>query len=139
MAAIFMWRLKAQQVLTTTLYPVDANDGLDLSLALTKGTLAEIPHDELTVTEELISASYIQTRWFLTDAYEDSLTATEELVSASYTQVRWFFTDSYEESLTVTEELVDATYIRKLVEADSPDEGLQFSLAIKDTCSMGLV
>ena len=141
MAAIFMWRVNEVEVLTTTLYPLDVNDGLEISTSFSFGSMPEIPSDAAETTYSLLNGTYTQLRWFFTDGpYEDSAENLYSLLDGTYTQLRWFHVDGpYDDSAENLYSLLDGTHIRKRVEADSPDEKLDISATIRNTCTMELV
>lgn len=140
MAAIYMWPVEDQIILTTTLYPVEVVEGLQFGISLDSGRMEPIPMDYLEYTQDIIGGSYIQKRWFYTDGpYIESLEYTQDIIGGSYIQKRWFYVDGpYEESVEYTQDVIGGTYIRKKIEADSTDESLQLSVTI-GTCSMGLI
>ena len=114
MAAIYMWPVDDQILLTTTLYPVDAVEKLEISCAPLSGWLAPIPSESLETAHSVIDMSYVQARWYLEDG-------------------------PYEDELETAHTVLDMTYVRKKVEADSPDEGLQLAITIETTCTMDAI
>ena len=143
MAAIYMWRGLNRLVLTTTLYPVEVADSLELSVSVSGGNMDQIPMDYLSTTHALISATYIQTRWYFEHDEEDFLATTHDLVSATYIQKRWYYTADEEDFLSTTHALIDASYIRRLVKVDTgssgkPYEELQLAIAIHTASRMEL-
>ena len=144
MAAIYMWPLDYQVILTTTLYPVDANDGVLLAATISGGYMNLLPYDEVqTANEDMWYAEYIQTRWFYEDGpYDDFVnTFDENILSSVYTQTRWFYEDGpYDDFVnTFDEDLLDIQYLLKGVFADAPEEMLQLSATITTNCDMGLI
>jgi len=142
MAAIYMWFSDEETiVLTTTLYPVDVSDGLVFSATVSGGQMGEIWGDFNTAAIGPVSASYIQKRWYLfDDAGEDFNTAAIGPVSASYIQKRWYlFDDAGEDFNTAAIGPVSGSNRYLLVEGDTPDESLQISITINDTCTMDLI
>lgn len=141
MAAIYMWPTDNQIILTTTLYPVDVQDGLTFSARVSGGAMAEIAKDYITSDLGAISASYVQKRWYYTDdAGEDFTTSGFGAISASYVQKRWyFFEDAGEEFITSGFGAISASLRNLLVIGDTPDESLQISITINNTCTMELI
>jgi hypothetical protein len=137
MAAIYQW-FDTTIYVTTTLYPVEAFDGIDISVTIDSGSMTALPGEGIDVAHDLISGTYTQLRWFYTDGpYTDGLDVTHDLVAGTYTQLRWFYTDGpYNEGIDVTHDLVAGSYDQVLIEADSPDEGLDLSIAIETSSSM---
>jgi len=126
--------------LSSKLYPLNAQDAMAFSTGFLSGWKAPIPQESIQYTQDALSGSYIQKRWYFTDGpYEESLEYTQDVLSASYIQKRWFFVDGpYEESIQYTQDVLEASYEPKLIFADTPDEKLQLSMRI-GTCSMDLI
>ena len=144
MAAIYGYKFGIEVIYTTTLYPLESTDSMEITASVDGGSMELIPYDSLSVDHALISASYTQTRWYFTYFAEDFLAMDHALISASYIQTRWYFTDAYEDSLSVDYALIDASYIPKLVMAATgssgkPYEELQLSVTISNTCTMELI
>jgi len=141
MAAIYMWPVDDQILLTTTLYPVDAVEKLEISCAPLSGWLAPIPSESLETAHSVIDMSYVQARWYLEDGpYEDELETAHTVLDMTYVQTRWYLEDGpYDDELESAHTVLDMTYVRKKVEADSPDEGLQLAITIETTCTMDAI
>lgn len=142
MAAIYMWRVDEQLLLTTTLYPAEAVESMNIGATIVDGAMPLIPWDALqTYNDDLKSISYTQVRWFYEDGpYDDALETTDDLLSMSYTQVRWFYEDGpYEDGLVVTSDLRSITYTLKGVLADAELEKLYLGARITTDCSMELI
>ena len=141
MAAIYMWPVDDQILLTTTLYPVEVNDSLEINVTLSGGFLELIPGSSLESTQTILDGTYTQVRWFYTDGiYDSDLESTQDMEDGTYVQVRWFYRDGpYDDNLESTQVMLDGTYISKLVAADTPDEKLQLALAINNNCSMDAI
>ena len=115
MAAIYMWFSDEEIiVLTTTLYPVDAEDYLQLAGSIVSGTMT-LPY---------------------TDHAIDILPA--EFVSASYIQKRWYYEYGPDEDHfeILAAEFVSTSYIRIRVIGEAPPEELQLDFTIKNTSTM---
>jgi len=141
MAAIYMWPVDDQILLTTTLYPVEVVDSLQVGLTFSGGFLDLIPGSDFQSTQLMQDGTYIQVRWFYEDGpYDSDLASTQGMEDGTYIQVRWFYEDGpYDSDLQSTQTLLDGTYVSKLIEADTPDEELQLALTINDTCSMDAI
>jgi len=141
MAAIYMWPVDDQILLTTTLYPVEVVDSLQLSVAISAGGMFEIASSEIEATFGVEDGTYIQLRWFYSDGpYDSDIEATFGTEDGTYIQLRWFYTDGpYDSDIEATFGMEDGTLVNKLVTADTPDEALQLSLAINNTCTMDAV
>ncbi len=140
MAAIFVW-LGSQTILTTTPYPIDVADNIQLAITFSGGFLDLIPESDLQSTQDMQDGTYIQVRWFYEDGpYDSDLQSTQDMQDGTYIQVRWFYEDGpYDSDLQSTQIMLDGTYETKLVIADSPDEKLQMAITINDTCTMDLI
>jgi hypothetical protein len=134
MAAIYMWRQGEVTVITTTPYPLDATDGMDVVLSFSEGALTDVPVDEVqTYDITAFDGSYTQLRWFYTYGPDtDEVQSTNVTAfDGSYTQLRWFYTygPDTDEAQTTDISAFDGAYNLKLVEADSPDEEIDISFA----------
>jgi hypothetical protein len=138
MAAIYMWPIDNQVILTTTLYPVEVVDSLQLSASISTGWMALIPIDYLEHTIGNVVITYVQERWFYSDGpYTDYLEHTIDDLVFTYVQERWFYVDGpYTDYLEHTLDNLEFTYIRKRIEVDTPDELLQLSCSINANCTM---
>ena len=141
MAAIYMWPVDDQILLTTTLYPVEVVDSLQISVTMNLGDMFLLPHSEFQSTFGMEDGTYTQLRWFYSDGpYDSDLQSTFGMENGTYTQLRWFYEDGpYDSDLQSTFAMLDGTLINKLVIADTPDESLQLNVVINNTCSMELV
>jgi len=142
MAAIYMWPVDNQIILTTTLYPVEVVESIQLGAVIKDGSMWEIPFDEVATTHDLLSGSYTQLRWWYSDGpYQDDVSTTHDLLSGTYVQLRWWYTDGpYDDEVATTHDLISASHIRGLVIGDTPDEELQLGAAIYPAgCSMELI
>lgn len=141
MAAIYQPKRWENYWLTTTPYPVDVAEGLVIGCSPAGGTLTLVPFDNVETTFAVQGMNYTQTRWFYTDGpYDDEVETTFSVEEMLYYQTRWFYTDGpYDDEVETTFAVIDFSYIGKLVEADTPDESIQMSIAIMNTCSMDAV
>ena len=140
MAAIYSWFPEAQQLLTTTLYPIDTTETMSISISLTSGTMEPIAFEELEYSFDVVAGSYTQIRWFYTDGpYTDEVEYTFDVVAGSYTQIRWFHTDAYDDEIEYTFDVVAGEYNQVRVYADTPDEELQLSISIDADGTMELI
>lgn len=127
--------------LSSSLYPVPQVDAMVFGVEINEGSLDPIPQMDLKHTFEALDGTLEQTRWFYYDGpYFMDLKHTFEALDGTLVQTRWFYYDGpYEMDLKHTFEALDGTLENKLVEADTPDEGLQMTLVINDTCTMDAV
>lgn len=141
MAAIYMWPVDEQLLLTTTLYPIDVAENIICSISFSNGSMEPIPSENATLQAGELVGSYAQTRWFHEyDAGTEAVTLEAGELTGSYTQTRWFHEyDAGVEAVTLEAGELIGTYSRTKVWADSEDEELEFSVAISaSNCSMTL-
>lgn len=138
MAAIYGWYGSNVLLLTTTLYPVDVDDSMELSITINIGSMTLIPLDNLETSHEVMDGLYVQERWFYSDGpYEDSLETSQIVMDGTYVQERWFYSDGpYDDSIDTSHEVMNGSYVNKRVEADTPDEELQLAISIDSSCTM---
>lgn len=141
MAAIYTPQWVLDLELTTTLYPVEAIESLELSIAVTESRMSLLPADEVAVTMDVGTATNIQLRWFYSDGpYDDDVAVTFGAEDGSYVQLRWFYTDGpYDDDVAVTFDVGAASNVNKLIEADAGIEELQLSIAIDTNSTMDLI
>jgi len=140
MAAIFMWRQIEEAVLTTTLYPIEVNDAMAVSITVSASSMDLVPLDNIQATYAMVDGTYTQLRWFLTDGpYDEDIQATYAMIDGTYTQLRAFLTDGpYDEDIQATYAMIDGTLTNKLVEGYD-EEFLLPSLTITTDSTMDLV
>jgi hypothetical protein len=123
---------------STTLYPVDAGDSVELGGVLSYGHMMEMPIDEVAMGYSMHDGTYEQVIWYIDYGPDiDEVEMGFDMQGSTYEQVIWYIdygpdTDEVEMGF----DLVDGTLINKLVEADSPDESLQLGCAIDSSSSM---
>lgn len=144
MAAIYMWPVDNQILLTTTLYPVDVTDAIAMSITFTDGTMLPIPSAEITGSFGMgPTGDLVQLRWFYTDGPYDGEVAGSFGMGDDGTlvQLRWFYVDGpYDGEIGGTFGMGPGGALTQLVVfADTPDESLQLSITINDTCTMDLI
>ena len=141
MAAIYQWFEENQTLLTTTLYPVETVEALQISGEVSGGALIAIPVEDIEGSADIVNMTYIQQRWFYEDGpYDDGIQGDADIVNMTYVQQRWFITDGpYDESIEGSADVVNITNVNKRVEADTPDESLQIGFEIANTSSMTAV
>jgi hypothetical protein len=130
-----------EHILSSTLYPVPQIDAIVFGISVDGGAMYPLPSSDLKHTFEALGGTLIQTRWFYYDGpYDSDLKHTFEALGGTLIQTRWFYYDGpYDSDLKHTFEALDGTLVNKLVEADTPDEGLQMSAVIENTCTMDAI
>lgn len=129
MAAIYQWFVGDEVVYTTTLYPIDVTDGLQLYAATNPyGNLTIFPVDN-TTTDSSVTDIYIEVL-LLTSNVEDDYTTTDSSVTNIYIDLLLQTGDVGDDS-TTTDSSVTQIYIDELlVTCDTPDESLQLSCTV---------
>lgn len=144
MAAIYIPPWPIAEQFTTTLYPVDTSEFLQLGAVIGECSTKEIPKDYIgTTSKAMLDGTYEQKRWF----YEYTIGVDyvgptgKEMLDGTYIQKRWFYELTIDADYigTTGKEMLDGTYIRKKVIADSPLELLQLNATISASCSMEAV
>ena len=144
MAAIYCppWPLEV----TTTPYPVEVFDKIELTISFDDGYMGELPHSEATIDFGSTGGSWSQERWFSSDGpYDSDGTIDFDSPGGRWLQVRWFYEDGpYDSNATIGFGAVDGLWKNKLVVADTgstnkPYEELQLNIAISPDCAMELI
>ena len=143
MAAIYMWPPKPGTtiVLTTTLYPVEVVDAIVFGVSINAGFMALLPASDMTFSMGTADGLFVQERWFTSDGpYDSDMAFSMGTDDGLFVQERWFFSDGpYDSDMAFSMGTDDGLFENKLVIADTPDEKLQLSIAIDDTCTMDLI
>jgi hypothetical protein len=142
MAAIYMWPIDDGVVVTTTLYPVEAQDSLAYSMDIQAGAMELIPSLNVTGGADLGNGSYEQLRWYFDHTFPpDNVTGAADLGDGTYIQLRWYYEDTFDpDNVTGAADLgPGGGYLRLKIEADSEDELLQLAADVSNSCSMDLV
>ena len=135
MAAIYQWLGRTYQLLTTTLYPIEAVESLSFDGDITYGSMSPVQSEAYATDGDVISATLIQllleygpdTEEYATDG---------DVISATLIQLLLEYGPDAEAYRT-DGDVISATLELKLVEVDTPDEELQFDGDIKPSgCSM---
>jgi hypothetical protein len=141
MAAIYMWPLDNQIVLTTTLYPVDVTDSLKFSASFSSGRMLPIPVDHINVAHDVIEATYEQKRWWWEDGpYLDDFNVAHDVIEATFIQKRWWWEDGpYLDQLNVSHDVIEITMINKGVDVETSIEKMKIFARIDTTSTMDAV
>lgn len=143
MAAIYVPAQVRTVVMTTTLYPVEADESVVFGIKVAAASMDLLAvSGPSTVVIGMLGGTLIQERWFIEDGPYDSGPSTIELgmLGGTLIQERWFITDGPYDSgpSTIALGMLGGTLINKLVIVDSPDELLQLNARIS-SCSMDLI
>ena len=125
------------QTLTTTLYPVEAYDGLKFGVSIGAASMSKIPIESNTVSFEALSGTLQQILKDGGDYFESNTVTFEGLDGTLVTLFK--SVPSKFESNTVTFESLDGTLESKLVTAYTNPEGLLFGAGLNAAqCTMTL-
>lgn len=129
MAAIYQWFVGDEVVYTTTLYPIDVTDGLQLYAATNPyGNLSIFPVD-YTTTDANISDVYLDVVLLSGDTGED-YTTTDSSIPNIYIDLLLQSGDTGEDYSTTDSSMIDIYIDELLVTCDTPDESLQLSCTV---------
>jgi len=135
MAAIYMWFEAGIEFLTTTLYPIEMIDELQLNFNITDSSMSPIPQDSLNLSYGMNGVILNQ----ILIAYGpnlDELDISAGLVSVLLNQILLSYGPNQDE-LDISYDLVNVQLVSLLVTADTPDEKLQLDFNISSSgCSM---
>ena len=126
MAAIYQWFETDIQYLTTTLYPVEAIDGMSLSLEPIEGSMRLVPDEHLKMSASFISGDLVQV-YQVTGPYDEQLEMSATFISGDLVQV-YLSTGPYDEQLEMSATFISGDLQRGLIYATMPDDGLGFIL-----------
>jgi hypothetical protein len=129
--AYFQWGSAAQEITyTTTLYPIEVVEGLDVGIALQEIAMREIPNDSLDISYSQIY-SLMRDLLLATGPYDDALDIS---YSQIFSQMRDLLleTGPYDDALDMSYSHIFSLLVPKLVKADMPDEGLDIGIALLD-------
>jgi hypothetical protein len=116
------------QVLTTTLYPAEALDGMELGISLVSGLMQPIPNEDLQfgfaaldgdVTEILIS----------TGPHDEAIEFDFAALNGNVEDIL-ISTGPHDEAVEFNFAALDGNVEDKLVEAVMPDEGMDFGISL---------
>lgn len=139
MAAIYMWIDAEVMYLTTTLYPVEVIDALQLGGRLgTNPGMYLIPNEGVDNFEVFLSGELRQLLKS-TPTYFEAIDNVEVFLSGELRQLLKS-TDVFPEALDNTETFLSGYLDLALVTVDSPDEALEFSCRLDTAnCSLTLI
>lgn len=136
MAAIYQWFSPGEeQTFTTTLYPLESVEGVQVSASINTTTMSLIPFDNLEVAASFLSAEY--NMLLIEDGpYLDELSISPSLLTVDYNEI--LIEDGpYPDTLEVAAAFLSAEYTRLLIEIYAPDEAIQITAAINEgDCAM---
>ena len=135
MAAIYQWYIDRAQVLTTTLYPVEVIDGMDLSCQVSYTHLASIPVDSFDMSSS-VDSMILHTVLKLYGPINESFDTTSLIDSMILKEVLKVHTATPEE-FDLSSSVDSVSMSEALVTIDTPDEALEFSCALETAnCSL---
>jgi hypothetical protein len=120
---------------TTTPYPIEAIESMQLDTVLAEGSMSPVPEDELDLSFSILQAPLNQIL-LSTGPHEDEVDLAFSLVQAPLYQIL-LSTGPHEDALDLSASLLQAPLEDKLVTALAPDEELQLDCVLSDSdCSM---
>ena len=126
--AYFQWGAAPvfnQLLLTSTLYPIEIDDGIAFSGSLLAGNIREIKFDELAASVSFLTAS-LQEVVIDDGTTEDELAASVSFLTASLVTIV-IDDGTTEDELSASVSLLSASLVPVLVTADTQESGLSFS------------
>jgi len=122
-------------IVTSTPYPIDIADFVQLSASLVFGAMRAIPNDEADVSFQLVQAPMVQIL-MTTGPYDDAADVSFRLIQAPMVQIL-LSTGPYDDAADVSFELLQAPLVTKLVSGDTPDDAMDISISLVSAeCSM---
>jgi hypothetical protein len=122
------------QTLTTTIYPLEAAEALQLSIALAEAELQPIPEDVVDLVPNFISAEMFDIQ-ISGGPYDDAVDLNpsmgDSFQGATLTQVV-IFTGPFDDAVDLDHGFFGAIMEDKLVKVYAPDEALQLSIALDE-------
>lgn len=136
MAAIYQWFVQNVQVLTTTLYPIEVLDAIQMSCQLGPGpALRSVPTDDFDTSTSFISMG-IKQLLKTTGPYDNEYDSTTSFVSMEIRQLLKI-TGPYDDIYDSITTMVSVSLSEVLVTIDTPDEALEFAFELETiNCSM---
>lgn len=126
MAAIYQWFIGKEVVLTTTLYPLEAGDAIDLTITLDGVYMSDVPDDYGALSFDF-DGGFLEAVLFDWGPVDDYCALSFEFDGGLLEQILtdWGPPDDYGEfSVDFDGGLLE----KLLVEIYAPDEGLDFSM-----------
>jgi len=134
MAAIYQWFLADEVVYTTTLYPIDVTEALQLSVATNPyANLSEFPIDYSTFKQEVVGIS-LDVLLLSADSSVDYTSFSQEIVSIELVSLL-LSTESDIDYTFFSQEIVSVELVEMLVTCDTPDESLQLACSTNSSNS----
>jgi hypothetical protein len=118
------------QVLTTTLYPAEATDAMEMSISLVDGRMAPLPLEEYEFTIDTLDGNIIPIL-LTAPTEEEEYEFTVLALDGSITTIL-LTTPTPEEEYEFTILALDGSITGKLVFAEMPDEAMDISISLID-------
>jgi len=131
MAAIYQWFQRDVQVLTTTLYPLEVIDAIQLNFNIVSGSLQPVPQDSLYMSAN-VTAIVLNQILLSYGTPEDSLDISANVTYVHLNQILLSY-GTPEDELDIAGDLIEVLLISLLVTVDTPDEKLQLDFDINST------
>jgi len=131
MAAIYMWFQRDIQLLTTTLYPLEVVDEVQLEFNISSAAMTPINQEELDISANLIAVTMNQ----ILLSYgtpQDELDISANLMAVNLYQILLSYGPG-EDELDIAGDVIEVELLDILVRTDTPDEKLQLDFDINST------
>lgn len=129
MAAIYMW-IDQEVIVTTTLYPIEVIDGIDLSISMVSGNMAPVPNESLDVGAPALVSVYMEVVLNELPIEDEALDITVA-VPVVYMEMVLYALPVEDEALDVlVPAVIDVTLESLLVTGLMPDEGIDFAISL---------
>jgi hypothetical protein len=123
------------QELTSTLYPLEMEEALDIGIALGDASMSPIPEDSMEFGMTFLSGTLSQVL-LETGPYEDEMQFGVSFLSGTLTQLL-LETGPYDDAMNFGVTFLSGELVFKLIESYAPDEALQLGIALDEAaCSM---
>lgn len=138
MAAIYMWFEKDVQIWTTTLYPIELDDNLQLGVTIGECSMTPPPSDEVDTTWSVLDIT-VDTILLTAPPVDDDVDVAWEIQAVEVKTIL-LAAPPIDDDVDVSWVLQDIELINKLVTVDTPDEELKLGISIDPSgCSMTAV
>lgn len=140
MAAIYQWFIGdiTYELYTTTLYPLEATEGLTFTIDIDLGEMHEISSDSMDQTMSLVSMVKVD-GLLLAPEQDDELDQVMTVVSIDK-YIGLLLAPEQNDQLDQVMTLLSMTLDQKLITAYSPDEGIELDIDLDSSnCSMDAV
>lgn len=135
MAAIYQWFQIYEEEYTTTLYPLEVQDALLMSVDFSGGYMAQIDQDSVTMGTEMV-AGWIKVLLLSAPEQQDDITMGTEMVAGWIKQLL-LSAPEQNDDITMGTEMVDGWMDTVLITAYMPEQGVLMDIdLVPGSCYM---